>query len=98
MFPTGTLRDDGDKRDLCDSALPLRVGERRGDSGRAGLAGAADGIPAVDDVRLDHRTRGHAQGRVVAEVALLDGAVFDRDFAIECSRESVGDPRLDLGC
>ena len=64
------------------------VGKRRRRRRRAGLADAGGRGIGFDDSDLDLRHLVHPQHRVIMEVALLHGAVPDRDLALEGSGET----------
>ena len=51
---------------------------------------------ALDDVDLDGRRFVHAQHLVAVEIALLDAAVLERDFAVQRRRDAEDDRALDL--
>ena len=52
------------------------------------FANASRGLAALDEMDLDRRRLIDPQHAIVVEIALLDPAVFDRDFAVERGRDS----------
>lgn len=73
-----------------------RIRHRWRDRRRPWLADATRRFAAFDDVNLHRRHLGHAQHRVVVEVALFDPPVGVADAAVERRRQPEGDRAFDL--
>src|SRR5262245_30265531 len=65
-------------------------------SDHTGLADPARRLPAFHEVDIDLRHLVDAQHAIVVEIRLLNAALVQRDFAIQCGRQTENHAALDL--
>jgi len=83
VFSRKNIWIDGESAQADAGRRVQRVAEGRRRGGHAGLADAAWGFAALDQVNLDSRSFVDSHHAVVVEIALLYSALVDGDIAVQ---------------